>query len=230
MEDLASAIKKLRTALGDSQQKFATRLKLSTRAIANYESGRHPIPPIIWSLSRLASDHGHSEIADVFVKAFTDKMKASMQPVTDYEKACVMAVLALVRNRNHIERWSEIKRAALIELERLAATARSIILATDRDDLQDTLVRVRHWLAPTAQEEIMRIAKKRYVDAGKPYTDDPWSFRRFELEVMADYPELYQQFLTENPTLAFPPLPAPAAKAEAKDARATRRAAKGKKS
>ena len=52
---VASAGKKLRSKLGDSQQAFANRRGLSVRAIANYERGRRPSGAVLFEMVDLAT-------------------------------------------------------------------------------------------------------------------------------------------------------------------------------
>jgi transcriptional regulator with XRE-family HTH domain len=64
--DLNEAVRKLRELTGDSQQAFATRLKLSIRAIVNYEKDRTPSPKALAAMAHLASKHEAWDLANLF--------------------------------------------------------------------------------------------------------------------------------------------------------------------
>src|SRR4051812_19934873 len=63
MEDLVSAVRELRAALGDSQQSFAGRIGVSMRAVANYEKDRIASAKALYQLAKLASQSGKPDLA-----------------------------------------------------------------------------------------------------------------------------------------------------------------------
>lgn len=65
--DSVQAVKNLREHFGESQQAFATRLGLSIRAIANYESDRAPTGRALMSLAQAADTAGRDDLANVFL-------------------------------------------------------------------------------------------------------------------------------------------------------------------
>jgi transcriptional regulator with XRE-family HTH domain len=62
-------IRKLRQALGESQQQFAHRLNMAIRTIARYETVRPPRGLALVQLQRTAEAHGLDEYAAVFRRA-----------------------------------------------------------------------------------------------------------------------------------------------------------------
>jgi transcriptional regulator with XRE-family HTH domain len=75
---LIDAVKELRSALGLSQQAFATQLDLSIRAVVNYEKDRAPAARALARLERLASVTEHPELARVFRDALGDELGFGM--------------------------------------------------------------------------------------------------------------------------------------------------------
>jgi transcriptional regulator with XRE-family HTH domain len=74
MDRIISAVRKLRQELGDSQQRFANRLGLSIRAIANYEKDRRPTGVALVRLARAAKDAGKPELSNDFMMALMDEL------------------------------------------------------------------------------------------------------------------------------------------------------------
>lgn len=75
--DLNEAVKKLREKTGDSQQAFATRLKLSIRAIVNYEKGRTPSPKALAALALLAREYQEVALEGQFWSALPPELRTS---------------------------------------------------------------------------------------------------------------------------------------------------------
>ena len=61
MDELTLKIRDLRSRLKNTQQAFANRLRVSLRAVANYESGRRPARAVLWNLAIIASKTGHQD-------------------------------------------------------------------------------------------------------------------------------------------------------------------------
>jgi transcriptional regulator with XRE-family HTH domain len=66
---VATAVKELREHLGDSQQAFATRMKLSIRAIANYEATRVPTGSVLALFADTATKAGRRDLSELFIRA-----------------------------------------------------------------------------------------------------------------------------------------------------------------
>ena len=74
MDPLITGVRALRKKLGESQQKFAIRLGLSLRAIANYEKDRRPTGMALAALSRAAEETGASDLKYLFMQALIDEL------------------------------------------------------------------------------------------------------------------------------------------------------------
>ena len=86
--NLNTAVKELRSALGLSQQAFATQLGLSIRAVVNYEKNRAPTARALAQLEQLASDNHHPELARIFRDALGNELgfgMADRQPLSAEE-------------------------------------------------------------------------------------------------------------------------------------------------
>ncbi len=68
---VSEAVRKLRVALGESQQAFAYRMKTAIRTIARYETVRPPKGKALAEFFRVASETGNEDLAKVFRDALT---------------------------------------------------------------------------------------------------------------------------------------------------------------
>jgi transcriptional regulator with XRE-family HTH domain len=71
VDPVAEAVRQLRTALGESQQAFAYRMKTAIRTIARYETVRPPKGKALADFFRVASETGNEELAILFRNALT---------------------------------------------------------------------------------------------------------------------------------------------------------------
>lgn len=71
VDPVAEAVRQLRTALGESQQAFAYRMKTAIRTIARYETVRPPKGKVLADFFQVASETGHEELAILFRNALT---------------------------------------------------------------------------------------------------------------------------------------------------------------
>lgn len=65
-DPLCETVRKLRTALGESQQAFAYRMKTAIRTVARYETSTRPKGKALAELFWVAADTGNAELANVF--------------------------------------------------------------------------------------------------------------------------------------------------------------------
>lgn len=72
--EVNEAVRQLRSDLAWSQQKFATEMGLSIRAVVNYERDRAPNPKSLARLEALAEAHGLVDLAYVFTRALGDQL------------------------------------------------------------------------------------------------------------------------------------------------------------
>ena len=73
----ATAVKRIREKLGDTQEAFAQRLGTTLRSITRYESNRTPTPEIMSRLISVAADNDLLEEAEVLQRVFCDKTGAN---------------------------------------------------------------------------------------------------------------------------------------------------------
>lgn len=73
-DPVAEAVRGLRTALGESQQAFAYRMKTAVRTIARYETVRPPKGKALAELMQVAMETGNDELANIFRKALTEEI------------------------------------------------------------------------------------------------------------------------------------------------------------
>ena len=73
--EVSVAVRALRTALGESQQAFAYRMKTAIRTIARYETARPPKGLILIAFLNVAVAAGEHDLAKIFRKALCDKIQ-----------------------------------------------------------------------------------------------------------------------------------------------------------
>src|SRR5215813_4310445 len=117
MREVASAVKKLRAELGDTQAQFAERLGLSVRAVANYERNRAPNIEVLFDLGALAREVKKPALEQVFTQAVKKQLHGRTGPVTRREEIWVQALLFLVRNQHVVRDWRAFVDAFLRALE-----------------------------------------------------------------------------------------------------------------
>jgi transcriptional regulator with XRE-family HTH domain len=79
MVPVDDAVRKLRTAFGDSQEAFAKRLGTGVRTIARYESNQSPPTAVLAKLWRLAKNKRLDFVADAFAAVVQEQMHAILQ-------------------------------------------------------------------------------------------------------------------------------------------------------
>ena len=193
---VASAIKKLRSSLGDSQQAFATRLGLSVRAIANYEGGRQPGGEILLDLHRLAVASHLNDVQRVFAAAFRNTTSGRIEPMNDEERALVRMVVYLLRNREFVPKWPRLAQELVDSLEVLVKAARSSDgVKTDLKELEDAYLEASNRITPFVQQELEKLARERSKKTKQ-------SFEQAYVQVLLEHPELYKQYQEEKESVA----------------------------
>lgn len=71
VDAVTGAVRSLRNTLGDTQQKFAIRMKTAERTIARWETTRPPRGKTLAQFYRLALANDLKELAEVFRRALT---------------------------------------------------------------------------------------------------------------------------------------------------------------
>jgi transcriptional regulator with XRE-family HTH domain len=84
---VSKAVRELRTALGETQQEFAFRVKTAIRTIARWETVQPPRGDTLKGLAYLAEKSGRLDLATVFDKARVAELAAD--PFTDHGKMTV---------------------------------------------------------------------------------------------------------------------------------------------
>lgn len=188
MGHLITSIKELRSRLKESQQAFANRLGISSRAVANYEAGRTPTRKVLWSLTMLASETGNPDLGDVFSGAYRATMQRLTSPANDEEQAWVRMVLALLRNKDSVPGLKELGRSLLAAAEDLMlASEGGKTIATDTEEFQEAVLWARSQITPNAEQQLSRLAQARCLKTGE-------SWATAQLRVLVENPELYQKY------------------------------------
>jgi transcriptional regulator with XRE-family HTH domain len=78
-------VRKLRLALGDSQQEFAQRLNSAIRTIARWESGQSPNHKAISQLERIARERGLIDLADGFRAVLSKRIGREFSAETEFD-------------------------------------------------------------------------------------------------------------------------------------------------
>jgi transcriptional regulator with XRE-family HTH domain len=140
---LTEAVRDLRSALGETQQTFASRMKTAIRTVARWETTRPPSGASLAQLERLAATKGLEDLTAVFRAALADELgnwetssytSVYSEPRTESEKLWVAALLATLRNPQYADR-----RARLIPL--LREPAEGCIKILERHKLANSIAR-----------------------------------------------------------------------------------------
>jgi transcriptional regulator with XRE-family HTH domain len=125
---MARAIRRFRSALGDTQQQFATRLGLSVTSIARYETGWYPKERILALLAEVA----HREKFPVFAAIFERELPAKADPLLPDE---ILALQKLITDEfTHQEMTAETAR-------RLRFAFASLRVPTERFNAIEQIIR-----------------------------------------------------------------------------------------
>ena len=71
---ISEAVRKLRNALSETQQQFATRLNLAISTVVRYELSRPPRGETLVQLMKIADEHGFRDLAEVFQSALSKEI------------------------------------------------------------------------------------------------------------------------------------------------------------
>jgi transcriptional regulator with XRE-family HTH domain len=95
-------VRDLRAAQGESQQAFSTRLGISIRALANYESGyREPDGKALAALARSAKQAGREDLEDMFFQMLERSHGiVAARSMTSFQFAISKALIDLSELRN----------------------------------------------------------------------------------------------------------------------------------
>jgi DNA-binding XRE family transcriptional regulator len=197
MNHLVSAVRELRKALGDSQQAFATRLGMSVRAIANYETDRAPTGRALYKLEQLARANGRYELACQFARALATEMEWAQEP---RQSVWAGVVREIVRNERLCDGWSELAKALARELEKLIAKAKSGMQIESPLKSQDAaianleswLTEARHAVEGSAEKTVERLAQE-WLKENRGKT-----IEQARAAIWIQRPELYSQYQQER--------------------------------
>jgi transcriptional regulator with XRE-family HTH domain len=106
---ISEAIRELRRAYGESQQYFATRLKISISSLANYEIGtRRPDTAALLKLYGAAEDLNltardpltnlEGKLSDVFARAVRESAGGQVEPIRNEAERIRLRVLRFILN------------------------------------------------------------------------------------------------------------------------------------
>lgn len=196
MGDLVTAVKELRSQLGDTQQALANRLGCSLRAVANYEAGRQPTTEVLVTLANQAHLHKFENLERQFSEALSAAMQGRTTPATKEEAAWTRALLLLVRNKKVVPEWTQLATQLDTALDQLLVTACTHeTVRTDPHELEKALFEVRSILYPTAEGKLNRLARERSGRTGQ-------SFEKSYSEVLLEHPDLYTEFVHQRESAA----------------------------
>lgn len=74
VDPLIAAVRKLRTAVGDTQPQFAERLGLALPTVVRYEHSRRPRGKVVADMEQIAVANGLDDLASLFRNALSDEL------------------------------------------------------------------------------------------------------------------------------------------------------------
>lgn len=149
------ALKRLRGALGLTQQQLAVQLGRAVVTVARWETARPPSGEALGELLRLALESGQRELAHEFKLAMLEEGGAG---ATIEESTFMFLLRSLLRNR-HIPAVAKIARTITRELHAGASTlAKEVqggakLYGADAEDLEYTITGAQLSLAADAKNE-----------------------------------------------------------------------------
>lgn len=136
--ELSQAVRKLREALGQTQQQFAHTLGTAITSIARYETGREPHGRPLARMAQVAADQGLEDLALTFRRALTRELGTwdstgftivGLEPKDDAERLYLSSVLAVLRNPQYADLLPKLnrilQRPARASIEKLDFARRS---------------------------------------------------------------------------------------------------------
>jgi transcriptional regulator with XRE-family HTH domain len=182
---VTDAVRRLRLALGDTQQQFAARTGLAISTVVRYELSRPPRGKQLAEFAVLAERNGLHDLARTFAYA------AGKTP----ETAALHAALdSLWFNRENTARWpmlaSRINREfeSLLELKRKQPES----VPESLDELESQLAQLRLMLFGTAVDKVNEAAAK--ISAEHPGL----TWEKAYMRALEENPELYNQYHQER--------------------------------
>jgi len=190
---VTAAVKRLRLALGDTQQQFATRTGLAISTVVRYELSRPPKGEVLEQLKALAEQNGLRDIATVFSYALGG------QDLTPETAALNSAIASLWWNRKALADWPKLARCLADQLRNLIDVKRKQPdeVPESIEELETQLVQLRSALFGAVQDEINSEASKILEEKSG------LSWERAQFEALTRNPELYQRYLAERAKAAM---------------------------
>jgi transcriptional regulator with XRE-family HTH domain len=112
--ELADAVKKLRLALGETQEAFAKRLGTAKSTLVRYESIRPPHAKVLAQLAHIAETNKQPHLEAVFHKALAAETGDAVVPKIDFhsqeERDYTLALLAAFRNDQYQPILKDVKK------------------------------------------------------------------------------------------------------------------------
>jgi transcriptional regulator with XRE-family HTH domain len=102
--ELLAAVKKLRLALGDTQQQFAARLGLAISTVVRYELTRPPKGRALRQLADVAHKNREFELAFIFHTALVEELGWEMPNFEEPDPEIEAALRLVVRNPGRFAR------------------------------------------------------------------------------------------------------------------------------
>jgi transcriptional regulator with XRE-family HTH domain len=196
MDHLVSAVRELRSVVGDTQDAFARRAGLSLRAIANYEKDRPPTAKALVQFARVASQAGRSDLAEIFSQAFQSQVGDASVDVSDELQQA--ALTALMSNRGPDWLQKELK-ALIREARNGKPLGYPLVFHGDRvpnhdmriEYLEGLLIQLRMRGAESAETVLEDMAKERAARTGE-------TKEKAYLEILMQSPDLYRRYNQER--------------------------------
>jgi transcriptional regulator with XRE-family HTH domain len=170
-KELIATVRKLREALGDTQQAFADRLGLAIASVIRYERNRVPRGKALARLENVASANGFEDYSTIFRKALDEEFAVptptpsgkAIQFRNDDEAELALALLDVLRQDGYAKEAKAVKK---VLAPVIAARQRSAEEDEARDMQRQAIVRLLE-TGRAAQEvlNLFRITPEALADA-----------------------------------------------------------------
>jgi transcriptional regulator with XRE-family HTH domain len=136
LHELSQAVRDLRSAIGVTQQEFASRFPTAIRTVARWENNQPPRGQALVRLAQMAAGLGHEELAGRFVQALQLEMATPNAVEQPELKGWLDGVTVAFRYRfRQYARWNDLA-AKIIEAVDYARSAAHEVGSREGDEFE----------------------------------------------------------------------------------------------
>ena len=125
---MSQALIELRRRLGETQESLARRLNVSLQTVALWETKRPPQGIVLALLSRLAEQHQHADLAQIFLGAVENEPRLVRDDLRVEQRRWEMILNGLKEIQDEATQLNSVAPAAAMRLRQIAEGVESLAL------------------------------------------------------------------------------------------------------